>query len=388
MKILVLAQEIGGNAPGVLYERLLSALSSLCELDVAACSYHPSVPVKVRRHYPVSYPRMKHWAMRLMLSLTGRDWLSFAKARSFSQTVEGDYDLVLSLCSNYRFWSLEAGFRLKRERALPWVCFMVDAIPAPVAWNGNGLRRRAVLRRLKKMGPKMDYVASICDEMLAYELPFLHLGKGVRSRAYLPPVPLETVDTSPGAPGNPVFLYAGRIYGKRTARYLLDAFAAFLADSPNARLVFLGLKEDFAPYVALCPPAVAVQIRMEPWTKDVQPWIDGATALIDIDADLPHDVYLSSKMLSYLRQRRPIICETGPDSPSRRIFGGIPSILQCGHNAEELYKAMHRAVDGFGEFDYSDRAAVIREAQEMPQRFYRDLETYVTKGHEKDSSSL
>ena len=388
MKILVLAQEIGGNAPGVLYERLLSALPSPCELDVAVCSYDPSVPIQVRRHYPVSYPRMKHWAMRIMVSLTGRDWISYAKARSFCHQVEGDYDVVLSLCSNDRFWALEAGCRLKKSRGLPWVCFMVDAIPAPVAWNGNGLRRRAVLRRLKQMGPQMDYVASICDEMLAYERPFLHLREGVGSRAYLPPVPSETIRTEPEAPANPVFLYAGRIYGKRSARNLLDAFASFLADFPGAQLVFLGLKEDFAPYLDLYPPAVTDHIQLQAWTKDVQPWIDGATALIDIDADVPHDVYLSSKMLSYLRQQRPIICETGPDSPSRRIFGGIPSILQCGHDAGQLYKAMHRAVDGFREFDYSDRAAVIREAQETPQRLIRDIEKKVIAGHETDCSSL
>ena len=49
MKVLVLAQEIGGNAPGILYERMLSGMSSLCQLDIATCSYQPSVSIRTGR---------------------------------------------------------------------------------------------------------------------------------------------------------------------------------------------------------------------------------------------------------------------------------------------------------------------------------------------------
>ena len=60
MKVLVLAQEIGGNAPGILYERMLSGMSSLCQLDIATCSYRPSVPIRTGRVFQMKYPRMKY----------------------------------------------------------------------------------------------------------------------------------------------------------------------------------------------------------------------------------------------------------------------------------------------------------------------------------------
>lgn len=41
---------------------------------------------------------------------------------------------------------------------------------------------------------------------------------------------------------------------------------------------------------------------------------------IDIYADIENDVFLSSKMSSYLLCDRPIICETGVNSPSRHVF--------------------------------------------------------------------
>ena len=376
MKVLVLAQEIGGNAPGILYERMLSGMSSLCQLDIATCSYQPSVSIRTGRVFEMKYPRMKHWAKQGLFSCAGRDWISCQLAHRLQNRLEGEYDVILSLCSNDRFWALEAGAYLHQRHGWPWACYCVDAIPAPAAWVGNGPYRKAALRLWTRIGGGIGFLGSICEEMLAYQQSVLPKGTSIPAGVYLPRVSGVPVDTAPFTGTDPVFLYAGRIYGKRTAKYLLEAFGRYLEDQPQAELVFLCPTADAERVRSGIPGQVAGHVRLEPWTDDVQPWIDRATALIDLDADVPDDIYLSSKMFTYLLQQRPIICETGANSPSRHLFRGIPSILQCDHDPEQLYRAMHQAEDGFQAFDYADRLGVIRQSQESPVRLFHDLETF------------
>ena len=76
MKVLVLAQEIGGNAPGILYERLLSAMSSLCQLDIATCSYRPSVPDRPGLSDEVSAHETLGKTVAVLLDRQGLDFLS------------------------------------------------------------------------------------------------------------------------------------------------------------------------------------------------------------------------------------------------------------------------------------------------------------------------
>ncbi|MBO4475125.1 MAG: hypothetical protein J5737_00170 [Bacteroidales bacterium] len=335
--------------------------------------------IQAGRVYQMPYPRIKHIIKIMLFSLAGRDWISRRLAGKLQKQLDRDYDIILSLCSNDRFWALEAGACLKRSLGLPWACYCVDAIPAPAEWIGNGPYRNAWLRLWKKIGGNIDYLASICDEMLAYQKSVIPDLPPVPAGTFLPPVSGSLADTKPYTSENPVFLYAGRIYGRRTAVYLLEAFSMFLKDYPEAELVLLGLLSDFERALSGCPQDVSSHIRVEPWTDDVQYWIDRSTALIDLDADIPGDIYLSSKMFTYLLQKRPIICETGSDSPSRRIFKGIPSILQCGHDALQLYQAMCKAAGGSADFDYSDRLGIIGESHEAPARLVKDLEILVLR---------
>ena len=54
-----------------------------------------------------------------------------------------------------------------------------------------------------------------------------------------------------------------------------------------------------------------------------------------------------------------IISETGTNSPSRKLFNGIPSILQCGHDPTELYNGMGYSIINKNNLCTKDRAEVI-----------------------------
>ena len=117
------------------------------------------------------------------------------------------------------------------------------------------------------------------------------------------------------------------------------------------------------------------QVKLLPWTADPEPYFAQATALINIDAFVEQDVFLSSKLFSYLPYNRPVICQTGADSPSRHLFAGMESVLLCGHNALEIKDALLRAIREFDRFRYEDRLPLLQQASapNVAQELAREL---------------
>ena len=55
-----------------------------------------------------------------------------------------------------------------------------------------------------------------------------------------------------------------------------------------------------------------------------------------------------------------IVSETGLDTPSRDMFKGMTTVVQCNHNSESLYNGLKQALElSATEQDYSEREALI-----------------------------
>ena len=209
---------------------------------------------------------------------------------------------------------------------------------------------------------------TLTAEMLQYQKQFLP--EAIRTDCLLPPVESPRMRQMPPPGSRPRFLYAGRIYGQRSARVLLEAFAR-LSGSPE--LVFIGpdgerIRKEIERYA----PACRERIELLPWTPDLDSELERATALMDIDAQGPDDVYLSSKLFTYLRCPRPIVSITGPGSPARRLLSGMDSVLVCPHEPEAVQKALERCSEAF---DYTDRAVILSaaDADALARRLLEDL---------------
>ena len=155
------------------------------------------------------------------------------------------------------------------------------------------------------------------------------------------------------------FVYTGSIYLARKADYLLKGFEKLLESYPNSKLQFVGAYIH-GQTLNQCDAQVLSKIEMLPHTDNLDPYYENATALIDIDADFENDVYLSSKITNYLMVNRPIISETGKNSPSRNLFKGINSIIQCDHNPQQLCDAMKKTIEMARTIQYDDRSEVIK----------------------------
>lgn len=385
MKILVLTQDIGKTAPGIVFERLLYGLSQNPDvsLDIIVSNYEPSEEIKANNVQLIKYPRLPGRIFKWIVALGHTDVIShFLKKRIRIQ--ESQYDIFLSLVSFNHYFGMIAGSYLKKKYKAKWACYLVDAIPAPGGWLPEDAYFKSVKNMIGKYLPDVDMLGSVSAEMLAYQLSLFVAKDTIVKDVIFPPsekckiVNYKEVDTD----STKRFVYTGNIYGLRRSKYLIEAFSLLYNENKNVELVFVGNCKSVECELIKYNEEIRNKIHLYPRTKDLAPYIEKATALVDIDADIENDVFLSSKMPGYLTCNRPIICETGKNSPSRHIFSGVPSIIQCSHNPEELKNAMLYVIENYRQFDYGDRKRFLNQfsLQIVSQKLYERLnETILVK---------
>ena len=74
--------------------------------------------------------------------------------------------------------------------------------------------------------------------------------------------------------------------------------------------------------------------------------IDNNNITIMFEAD--DDIFLSSKIVSYLPINKPILAVSGKNSPVRGIMSGLYSIQHCYNQKEDAYRAMKACVSAIG----------------------------------------
>jgi glycosyltransferase involved in cell wall biosynthesis len=163
----------------------------------------------------------------------------------------------------------------------------------------------------------------------------------------------------------------------RNPDHFFKAFKRLLAKYPNAQFVIVGIKKRFRNIEKILNEEELKHITSAPHTLDLEPLFARAKVLVDIDADLEKDPFLSSKIVTYLKVNRVILSETGKITPSREIFAGLNTVIQCDHNEDSLYEGMLRAIEvSDSNPDFSERDKLIKEfsIETVSARFWRGLQ--------------
>jgi len=358
MRILAITQHIGKTAPGRVFESFLRSLSNVAEVSVICTDCHPSYPLSTINRLPFSVNILEERFMRridkialTIGSISVTDWLHKQATKPYNLP---EFDVLLSLCSALNMAPLCMGAKIKRIFDVPWVCYLVDACPTPSWWN-SGRDQKGVARYLRKYSRELDGFISSNPIMLEYQKKFLAPNIKFFDVIY-PVVTSEKNEVNVSRQtGSPKFLFAGSIYGLRRPTHLFKAFEKLLNIYPQSELIFVGTSTNIR---TMMPDSIAANVKILPFSRDLTSFYSSATALIDIDADVEFDVFLSSKSTAYIDVDRPIICETGKDTPARNLFTGIDSILLCSHDADEIYNAMVKSISS--SFNYKDRDGIKR----------------------------
>lgn len=353
MKILVIAQNIGRTAPGIVFEALIKNLSERTTLDVICSNYYPSSDLPKIRHKQLIEeprlltPRITAYADRLFnyfFEISWRDWLIGKKKIQ----LRDKYDAIIAFGSAGCLSPLQLACKYREQYKTQILAYLVDACPTPYWWSPP-FGQSGVGRFLYRVSKKINYFISSNPQMLVYQKQFL-CKERISTFDILYTASLTPEYTKPKLTEDINFVYLGSLYGLRTPKYLIEAFRKFVKDCPSAKLVFVGTNSSILNYVT---GDIRSNIEVKPFTDCPEQYFQDATALLDIDADFDNDIFLSSKFTNYIFVNRPIICETGKGSPVRELASGLTSILLCEHNSEQLYEALKQCVNN--EYDYSER---------------------------------
>lgn len=373
-RFLILTENIGRTAPGIVFERLIGEIALQHE-TVVVCLQDLTLGECVRdkgRSYtrPTQNsafftPKFKARLSRLSLGILGDDWSARLNAielgRVFEQFVAPveKFDYILSLVSFRHTSPLLLAEKLVRAGvASANAAYFVDAIPAPLGWSSNNHEFRGLKIYATRRMERLDAIFSSNAQMLEYQVGLLPGRRPPISGVLFNPIAGEAKQLPLQQTRQYNFLYAGGIYGKRTAKHHLAALKKVLKYNKNVFLIFVGAQIQEAE-LSVLDDAEQAHVVFHPFTANLDPLYQEAVALVDIDADMNDDVFLSSKVTNYLQINRLILSETGENSPASRLFSGIQSIVQCGHDADEIADCMLKVIDKYRTADFDDRAPLI-----------------------------
>ena len=359
MKIVVIADNLGNNAPGIVFRNLIKGLSSRLAFDLITATPNPDVEVS-GNVYHLEHKPINSWRIRTVLfSIFGYYHTQQKWANSIQPILEiGGYDVVISCMSSTFYASVTAADIYAQSHKCKHICYCVDAVPAPFPWEKNRMYSKAMKRLVRRRMQHIDYLCMTNKEMLNYEVSII--GNSQIKTIVLPNPPkyneliyLENLKQEPS------FAYAGKLYGLRNPDALLEGFSIFRSKHPEAKLYFIGsgnLEESLQSRSDID----LTNVEFIGFTNDLEAIYSKCIGLIDVNANIDNDVFLSSKVVSYLPYNRIIISESGANSPVRNVFTCMQTLLHVSHKAVEIGTAMEYAFKMNSSVDFNERNQYLK----------------------------
>ena len=82
--------------------------------------------------------------------------------------------------------------------------------------------------------------------------------------------------------------------------------------------------------------------------------------LLDIGGDMDNDIFLSSKLISYLPLERPILAISGVPSPARDVAKDCVSIVHARNDGAEIEEGILKCIQLIGK-NIDDRTSLLEE---------------------------
>lgn len=206
---------------------------------------------------------------------------------------------------------------------------------------------------------RLDIIFSSNAKMLKYQLSLAAGVVDVPAHVLFNPIAGDQKNYPPPSGNDYKFLYTGSVYGGRTVKHVFEALKIALRKEKNLYLVFVGTNISDTDMAAL-NEVERKHVLIEPFSENLDRFYQESIALLDIDADISNDVFLSSKVTNYLAVNRIIISETGHNSPASDLFSGLTSIIQCPHDSSKIAEAMIFAVENAKYMRFDDRLDLLK----------------------------
>lgn len=337
-RILIIASSTGNTAPGKVFSKYISLLkqNDFVQIDVISNdSDLDATYIKLKN----IHPRVR----KLSVSFLGYDIFDYLNARKIINNFDQKYDVVFSMMSANHFFPLYFGYLYKKKfKEVHWVNYSVDAIPAPIGWGLSKSYSNGLIKMIQKFMAKVDHLYFSNNVMLNYQLKVLG-GSFKGSSGVLYTLPHNDFINLPYKENNRPFtlLYTGGIYQARKVDQLLLALEKLVLEGIDIRLNFVGTNPE-AVNLKVVNQETASKVNFFGYTSDLLPFYQEADLLIDIDAAIENDVFISSKFFNYLTINRNILCITGSNSPVNQLVRdkNISDIFFSRHYSDDIARVL------------------------------------------------
>lgn len=360
MKILaVCIGPADGGCVSYFYRRIICELALTNEVDVLCSTPSQGDFANLRNFYCLPYSKKEQGWSRRFVRWFGTTPISRRWGEAAAKIVADDYDVVLSMTSSIHLDAVVCGRCVAERKGCKFAIYTVDAIPAPGGWTRRRSEFRGKMKVVARNFAAADYLAASNSHMLAYQLGLFNHKEGLVSDVVYTVAPENYIHTP--ASDEILFLYTGELYGLRNPDHFFKAFRRLLKVYPTAEFMIVGRKKRLGNMKSILDAEEQKQIIVGSHTSDLAPLFSRAMILVDIDADREKDPFLSSKIITYMQINRVILSETGRETPSRELFAGMNTVVQCHHNEESLYEGMLRAIEvAKSNPDFSERDRLNR----------------------------
>lgn len=365
MKILVITSDIGLTAGGRVIENILSGLMAQKQNLMIVCTNNTSEYLK--RTVMLEVPFMHEFPIKLTklfnilfhTSFRHFYWKHFVYRKHKKMMAAFNPDIIFSIGSGGTEDVLNLGAKLADYMHIPFAIHMLDPIPGPAGWENYEMYRKSRVHTVKKALKRADLLSMGNPQMLAFQQSCLNFD--IMHKSFILPDPVSNKEFNIiNPPAKNILTYLGSFYGARKPDNLFIAFSEYLNINPDCELHIYGnTKLNLDNYNV---SEIAKQkIKFFGFTNDLKTVFEDSKVLIDVDADIEYDVFISSKLKEYLGINRSIICITGKNSPSRTLLTGLTkTIFVTDHNPENIFHSLQASINQeYNLVDFNERNAVL-----------------------------
>ncbi|MDB5275540.1 MAG: hypothetical protein JWR61_495 [Ferruginibacter sp.] len=348
MRILLVVFDINNSATGLVIKNVLGSLVlQNPELEII-CNKVTNNEIPADIFYEINGGNLDYDRFdKLLLVLTRKNFKGLSwiyKGVQIAKKIVDSFnpELVLVISSAYGFPVFELGYRISRKFNIPLAIHAVDPLPSTAGWGENQQLRKSIISIIKPYYKHATIVSSTNESMLNYQKNVI--GEKYIKNSFVLPNPYSPLKNNLTAPlEQKSFVYLGSVYGKRNIQHLIDAFTVFCNRHQDAKLYFVG---SIDPGKAVISKHVADKIELINWTDEPEIFIFRCAILVDIDADIQHDVFISSKLTNYLVADRVILSISPPDSPARKLMQHLHNtVVVTADSKAEILNALEEALN-------------------------------------------
>lgn len=351
-KVLIIASSISENAAGNVFRNYISKIREKFEVDIISNDFYSDIDADL-----VILKKQKKIFKRLSLAFLGYDFSDFRMAEIyFSQISCLNYKYVISMFSAHQFFPLYLAYFFKKNNPQTiWLSYCVDALPAPIGWGEPQYYRFGVKKMVNRFISKSDFIYFSNDKMVEYEknifnflddkvIKSLYAYSNLKFKEYI----------SPNVVFN--FVYTGTVYKARKVERFLKAFEKLSFIYPQVRCIFVGTKKKSINLSCLKKETLK-KIKFLPFTSKLDDIYSNANILVDIDADIKNDVFMSSKFFNYISTNKPIFSISNIDSPTRNFINdlGLEGVYMSKNDVDEIFLILKQILEINEIIDYRSR---------------------------------